>query len=100
MLSKAAKELGVEVRTGMGVEEIIREKPFEGDVLGVVAKNAKEKSSVFVLPAVLFSLPAVSAPTNTCANSMIRALQVLVPTICPERRAKLQWQPSGWAVIS
>lgn len=30
-----------EVRTGMGVEEIIREKPFEGDVLGVVAKNAK-----------------------------------------------------------
>lgn len=41
VLSKAAKELGVEVRTGMGVEEIIREKPFEGDVLGVVAKNAK-----------------------------------------------------------
>ena len=27
VLSKAAKELGVEVRTGMGVEEIIREKP-------------------------------------------------------------------------
>ena len=41
VLSKAAKELGVEVRTGMGVEEIIREKPFEGDVLGVIAKNAK-----------------------------------------------------------
>lgn len=85
----------------MGVEEIIREKPFEGDVLGVVAKNAKgEIKRIRATRGVVLAAPAVSAPTNTCANSMIRALQVLVPTICPERRAKLQWQPSGWAVIS
>ena len=47
VLSKAAKELGVEVRTGMGVEEIIREKPFEGDVLGVVAKEREGRNQAY-----------------------------------------------------
>ena len=41
VLSKAAKELGVEVKTGMDVVEIIREGGFEGDVLGVQVKNSK-----------------------------------------------------------
>lgn len=41
VLTKAAKDLGVEVRTGMAVEEIIRETPTSGDVLGVVVKTGK-----------------------------------------------------------
>lgn len=43
VLAKAAKELGVEVRTGVGVVEIVREGGFSGDVLGVVAKDSKGK---------------------------------------------------------
>ena len=43
VLSKAAKDLGVEVVTGMGVVEIVREGGFSGDVLGVVAKDSKGK---------------------------------------------------------
>ncbi len=41
VLTKAAKDLGVEVRTGMAVEEIIRETPTSGDVLGVVVQTGK-----------------------------------------------------------
>ena len=35
VLTKAAKELGVQVRTGLGVTEIIREEQFAGRVIGV-----------------------------------------------------------------
>ncbi|MDO5531170.1 flavocytochrome c [Sutterella sp.] len=44
ILSKAAKDLGVKVQTGVSVTEIIRERPFEGDVLGVkVTKSGKSR---------------------------------------------------------
>ncbi len=41
VLTKAAKELGVEVRTGQAVTEIIREEPFAGRVIGVKVQPAK-----------------------------------------------------------
>lgn len=41
VLAKTAKDLGVEVKTGMDVVEIIREGGFDGDVLGVQVKNSK-----------------------------------------------------------
>lgn len=44
MLAEAAKKLGVEVRTGTDVKEIIREKPFEGAVVGVRVETAGKKS--------------------------------------------------------
>ena len=43
VLTKAANDLGVKVVTGWGLVEIVREKPFEGDVLGVVVENAKKE---------------------------------------------------------
>ena len=41
VLTKAAKELGVQVRTGLGVTEIIREEQFAGRVIGVKVQPAK-----------------------------------------------------------
>lgn len=41
VLAKAAKDLGVEVKTGMDVVEIVREEPFAGDVMGVIVKTSK-----------------------------------------------------------
>ena len=43
VLTKAANDLGVKVVTGWGLVEIVREKPFEGDVVGVVIENAKKE---------------------------------------------------------
>ena len=45
VLTKAAKELGVKVQTGMAVKEIIREGQFEGPVLGVKVMSSKGKVS-------------------------------------------------------
>ena len=44
VLAEAAKKLGVEVRTGTDVKEIIREKPFEGAVVGVRVETADKKT--------------------------------------------------------
>ena len=41
VLTKAAKELGVQVHTGLGVTEIIREEQFAGRVIGVKVQPAK-----------------------------------------------------------
>ncbi len=42
VLAKAAKDLGIEVRTSTSLLEIIREEPFAGDVLGVKVQKGQE----------------------------------------------------------
>ena len=67
VLTKAAKELGVQVHTGLGVTEIIREEQFAGRVIGVKVQPAKgparfiRATKAVVLAAGGFSLPARAA---------------------------------------
>lgn len=41
VLNKCLKDLNVPIKTGMAVQEIIREKPFEGNVIGVRVQDSK-----------------------------------------------------------
>lgn len=95
VLTKAAKELGVQVRTGLGVTEIIREEQFAGRVIGVKvqpASSAPRRRS--------FSPPAASPATATCASCMTRASRGSAPTTSPAPRAKSPWPPCASAPTS
>lgn len=69
VLTKAAKDLGVKVVTGQGLVEIVREKPFEGDVLGVVVEDAKKNRRY-----IRASRGVVLAAGGFSANAYLREL--------------------------
>ena len=69
VLSKAAKDLGVEVKTGMDVVEIVREEPFAGDVVGVIVKTSKGETR-----AIRATRAVVLAAGGFSANKYLREL--------------------------